>query len=70
MEQQLGELLAQVEEKFGPQFARAEEEFRPEPAEEKPLTSADEERIEGLFQQAQKAASTMRKMDCRASAVM
>lgn len=57
MEQQLGELLAQVEEKFGPQFAREEEGYRPEPAEEQRLSSANEEKIEGLFQQAEKDRS-------------
>lgn len=57
MEKQLGELLAQVEEKFGPQYAREEEEYRPEPVEERRLAAADDERIEGLFQQAQKDRS-------------
>jgi proteasome assembly chaperone (PAC2) family protein len=52
MEQQLGELLAQVEEKFGPQFAPSEEGFRPEPVEEERISSADEQKIEALFQQA------------------
>jgi uncharacterized protein len=57
MEQQLGDLLAQVEEKFGPQFAAEEEGYRPEPAEEEHLSPADEQKIEGLFQQAEKDRS-------------
>jgi hypothetical protein len=55
MEQQLGELLAQVEEKFGPQFAQEQEEgYRAEPAEEAKIAPADESHIEQLFEQAQK----------------
>jgi len=58
MDQQLGELLSQVEEKYGPQFpAEAEEGYRAEPAEEESLKSADQQRIEDLFQQAAKDRS-------------
>ena len=56
-EQQLGELLAQVEEKYGPQVAAEEEAYRPEPPQEERLSSADEQRMEGLFQQAEKDRS-------------
>jgi proteasome assembly chaperone (PAC2) family protein len=58
MEQQLGELLAQVEEKYGPQYAAEEEEgYRPEPQEEARISPAEEARVEALFQQAQKDRS-------------
>ena len=58
MEQQLGELLAQVEKTYGPQFGAEEEEgYRSEPAEEQRLKPADEQRIEDLFQQAEKDRS-------------
>jgi DNA-binding protein YbaB len=58
MDQQLGELLSQVEEKYGPQFpAEAEEGYRAEPVEEESLKSADQQRIEDLFQQAVKDRS-------------
>jgi hypothetical protein len=54
MEKQLGDLLAQVEEKYGPQFPGEEEEegFRVEPAEEEKLSAVSAQRIEDLFQQA------------------
>lgn len=57
VDQQLGELLSQVEEKYGPQFPAEEEGYRPEPAEEERLGSADRQRIEDLFQQAEKDRS-------------
>jgi proteasome assembly chaperone (PAC2) family protein len=53
-DQQLGELLSQVEQKYGPQFPSEEGEgFRAEPAEEDQLNAASAERIEDLFQIAQ-----------------
>lgn len=58
VDQQLGELLSKVEEKYGPQFPAAEEEgFRAEPVEEARLSSADQQRIGDLFQQAAKDRS-------------
>jgi len=58
VDQQLGDLLSQVEEKYGPQFpAEAEEGYRAEPAEEERLNAADQQRIEDLFQQAEKDRS-------------
>ncbi|MBM3997471.1 MAG: hypothetical protein FJ303_25490, partial [Planctomycetes bacterium] len=43
MDQQLGDLLAQVEEKFGPQFASEEDEgYRAEAVQEEGLSAADE----------------------------
>jgi proteasome assembly chaperone (PAC2) family protein len=58
VDRQLGELLTKVEERYGQQFAPAEEEegFRPEPEEER-LGTADRQRIEKLFQQAEKDRS-------------
>jgi uncharacterized protein len=57
MEQQLGELLSQVEEKFGPQFPQEEEGTRPEAAEKQGISADDEQRIEELFDLAQKDRS-------------
>jgi uncharacterized protein len=58
MDQQLGDLLAQVEKTYGPQFGAEEEEgYRSEPAEEQKPKPADERRIEDLFQQAEKDRS-------------
>jgi uncharacterized protein len=57
MDQQLGELLAQVEERFGPQNGGEEEAFQPEPIEEEKLSQLDEHRIETLFENAQKDRS-------------
>jgi hypothetical protein len=58
MEQQLGELLAQVEKTYGSQFGAEEEEgYRSEPVEEQKLKPADAQRIEDLFLQAQKDRS-------------
>ncbi len=52
MDQQLGDLLSQVEEKYGPQFPAAEEEtYRTEGVEEEKLTEVDRQRIDKLFQQ-------------------
>jgi hypothetical protein len=51
-EQQLGELLARVEQAYGEQRPVEEEESSPEPAEEERLRAADKQRLEGLFQQA------------------
>lgn len=57
-DQQLGELLAQVEEKYGPQFSQEEEEgYRAETAEEEKISTSDSERIEKLFEQAEKDRS-------------
>jgi proteasome assembly chaperone (PAC2) family protein len=56
VEDQLGELLAQVEQRYGPP-PTGEEEYRPEPAEEARLAPGAEQRIETLFQEAQKDRS-------------
>lgn len=50
MDRQLGELLSQVEQAYGSQVPGEEEEYRPEPVEEERLSSADQKRIEGLFE--------------------
>ncbi len=55
-EQQLGQLLARVEQAYGQQPAE-EEGFSPEPAEEERLAPADRQRIEDLFAQAVKDRS-------------
>jgi proteasome assembly chaperone (PAC2) family protein len=58
MEEQLGELLSRVERAYGKQMPAEEEgEFSPEPVEEKKLSSADQQRIEALFGQAEKDRS-------------
>ena len=57
MDQQLGQLLARVEEAYGQQFPTQEEGYRPEPAEEQRLSSEDEQRIENLFETAAKDRS-------------
>src|SRR5262245_24290732 len=58
MEQQLGQLLAQVEKAYGAQHAPEDEAFSPEPPAEDPrLSSADQRRIEDLFEQAGKDRS-------------
>jgi proteasome assembly chaperone (PAC2) family protein len=54
MDQQLGELLARVEQAYGPQFPDQEEGYSPEPAEEEPIGPARRQHIEALFQQAAK----------------
>lgn len=66
MEEQLGELLAQVERATGAQSSDEEEEYSPETAEEG-LSRADRQRIEVLFRQAQadrsKAFELKRELD-------
>jgi proteasome assembly chaperone (PAC2) family protein len=57
MEQQLGELLARIEKSIGSQAVPEEEGRALEPAEEPQLSSADHERIENLFDQAEKDRS-------------
>ncbi len=57
VEQQLGELLAQVERSLGHEPLAEEEGYRLEPAEEPGLKPADEQRIEALFSQAEKDRS-------------
>lgn len=52
VEQQLGELLAQVEKDYGLQSPAEEEGYQPEAAEEEPSSSADKHRLEALFLQA------------------
>jgi proteasome assembly chaperone (PAC2) family protein len=55
MEQQLGQLLAQVEQRFGPQGQTEEEGYSSaEPAEEERVRAADKQRIEKLFEHAAK----------------
>lgn len=68
MEQQLGELLAQVEETLGDQFPPPEAEWQvSESTEEENLDTADQERIERLFQEARsnrsKAYELKRELD-------
>ena len=57
MEQQLGELLARIEKTYGAQASTEEEGCKPESAEEEQLNSEQQERIEGLFTQAEKDRS-------------
>jgi proteasome assembly chaperone (PAC2) family protein len=57
MEERLGELLAQVEQAYGQQQPAEDEGYRPEAVEEERLAAADQERIEGLFEQARKDRS-------------
>jgi len=57
MERQLGQILSRVEQAFGRQAQPEEEGFSPEPAEEQRLASADQDRIEKLFDQAEKDRS-------------
>jgi hypothetical protein len=56
-QQQLGALLAQVEQAYGQQESAEEEDETPEPAEPERLSTADERRIEALFEQAAKDRS-------------
>jgi proteasome assembly chaperone (PAC2) family protein len=56
-EEQLGELLSRVEQEYGPQFPVEEEGYAPETPEESRLSPAAEQRIEELFEQAQKDRS-------------
>jgi proteasome assembly chaperone (PAC2) family protein len=51
-EQQLGELLARVEQSLGRESSGESESFSTETAEEDQISSADQERIEALFDQA------------------
>jgi predicted ATP-grasp superfamily ATP-dependent carboligase len=66
-EEQLGELLARVEEAYGRQTAAEEDEVLPEPSESKELEPGDERRIEDLFAQAgrdrSKAFELKRELD-------
>ena len=57
MDQQLGELLARVEQAYGQQHAEEEETYGAEAPEEERVSSADRQRIEGLFEQAVKDRS-------------
>jgi proteasome assembly chaperone (PAC2) family protein len=57
MEEQLGALLAQVEERFGPQQRVEEEGQSTEPAEVERLASGDKQRIDELFAEAAKDRS-------------
>jgi proteasome assembly chaperone (PAC2) family protein len=57
MQEQLGEFLAKVEEKYGPQFPGEEEGYLAEAGEDKSASSVDEQRIEGLFELARKDRS-------------
>jgi uncharacterized protein len=57
MEQQLGELLARIEQTYGQQYPTEEEAYAPEVAEEERVRSTDRQRIEGLFEQAAKDRS-------------
>jgi uncharacterized protein len=58
MNEQLGELLAQVEKTYGQPFGEEPEEgYQAEPDEEKGLQPADQDRIEELFTQAEKDRS-------------
>lgn len=62
VEQQLGELLARVEETYGqetysPETGEQEELYGVEPVEDETLTSAERQRIEQLFEQSAKDRS-------------
>ena len=58
VDQQLGELLSQVEEKYGSQYPAQEEEgYRSEAPEEERIGSAVEQHLENLFEQAKKDRS-------------
>src|SRR6516165_6902360 len=57
MDQQLGEVLARVEEAYGQQHPAEEETYGPEAAQEERVSSADRQWIEGLFEQAVKDRS-------------
>jgi hypothetical protein len=56
-EEQLGELLARVEEAYGRQPPSDEEEVLPEPSESKEVDDADRRKIESLFNQAKRDRS-------------
>jgi proteasome assembly chaperone (PAC2) family protein len=62
VEEQLGELLARVEQQYGEQQEEPGEEgeegeYQPEPAEEEPVGAADRQRIDRLFERAAKDRS-------------
>jgi hypothetical protein len=57
MEEQLGKLLARIEQTYGQQYPTKEETYGPEAAEEGRVSSSDRQRIEGLFEQAAKERS-------------
>lgn len=57
MEQQLGELLARVENAYQPPFPTEEEPEAPEAVEPEPSRAADQQRVEELFEQAAKDRS-------------
>lgn len=67
IEQQLGQILAQVEEQMGREYAPEQEEFQPEAMEESGLSREDATRIERLFDQAaddrSKAYELKRELD-------
>jgi proteasome assembly chaperone (PAC2) family protein len=52
MEEQLGELLARVEQTYSQHLSGEGEEYTPEPIEEEKISPANQERIEKLFEQA------------------
>jgi proteasome assembly chaperone (PAC2) family protein len=57
MDQQLGQLLARVEQAYGQPHPAEEETYGLETAEEEQVSSANRQRIEELFQQAEKDRS-------------
>jgi predicted ATP-grasp superfamily ATP-dependent carboligase len=57
MVQRLGEVLARVEQTYGQQQPAEEEAYGPEAPEEERVSSADRQRIEGMFEQAVKDRS-------------
>jgi proteasome assembly chaperone (PAC2) family protein len=57
MEQQLGQLLARVEQAYGKQNPAEDEAYSPEPSEEEAPDAADRQRIEALFAQTAKDRS-------------
>ncbi|HWB14317.1 MAG TPA: PAC2 family protein [Pirellulales bacterium] len=67
IEQQLGQILAQVEEQMGRQYEPESEPFQPEPAQEAGLSREDAQHIELLFEQAahdrSKAYELKRELD-------
>jgi len=54
VEDQLGEILARVEQSYGEQYSPEAEAFAPEPSEEQPAPPVDRDRVEALFEQAAK----------------
>jgi proteasome assembly chaperone (PAC2) family protein len=58
MEQRLGDLLSRVEQEYGQQFpAEAPGEYSPESEQEEQIRATDKDRIEALFEQAEKDRS-------------